>query len=260
MKITIIFILVVQCILVVSGIECTNRGESTSTLTPQATHLPTTISTPTPVPDPTPPKLGGGEKLPVSYQYTRTWSANEETIVMHVYIKDDKARVDWNLYEPPPGKNEKIKYINDGEYKWLYDVDEHWASKYQSSHMVHQIEEHMLWFTENYYGAVSQEEIISMMRIACTTNQLCSNVAITGHATINEQFCTQFTYFAHDGSTIHYWISNDGYLVRIESIYVSGYCVTMEYTDIELDVYISDDKFDIKKMAPGAIIVEMTAS
>jgi len=179
---------------------------------------------------------------------------------MHVWVKGEKSRADWNLYETSPAKNEKIKFFNDGEYKWIYDVDEHSAAKYQSEGTVHQVEDHMLWFSDNYYGPVSEGAIISEMRIACNLDQFCSSVDITGHETINGHSCTKYTYSAHDGATIIYWISDGGYLMKLQSAEVTGRVITMEYTDIDLNPSISDDMFDIEKVAPGAIIVDMTAS
>lgn len=217
-------------------------------------------ASPTPIPDPTPPELGGGADLPETYQYTRTWACGNETIVMHVWVKDEKLRADWSLYEPPPGKNERIKFINDGEYKWIYDVDEHYAEKYQPSNPVHQVEEHMLWFTENYYGAMSEGIILLDMQAACDHDQFCSSVTLTGHEVIDGQYSTQFTYSTHDGSVINYWISPSGYLVKLESMDTNGRLITMDYTDVDLNPSISDDIFEMEEVAPGAIIVDMTLS
>jgi hypothetical protein len=221
---------------------------------------PTPRSTPTPAPDPTPPQLGGGAELPEAYQYTRKWSRDDETIVMHVWVKGDKSRADWSLYETSPAKNEKIKFIDDGIYKWIYDVDEHIATKNLSAVEVHQVEEHMLWFSENYYGDKSEDTIISGMQAACDSDPLCSTVDITGHETIDGHYCTQYTYSTYDGATIIYWISSSGWLVQVESTDVTGWTITMEFNDIDLNPIIPDDIFDMDKMAPGAIIVDMTAS
>jgi outer membrane lipoprotein-sorting protein len=179
---------------------------------------------------------------------------------MHVWVKGDKSRTDWSLYEPPPGKNEKIRFIDDGEYKWLYDVDEHAATKYLSGAAVHQVEEQVLWFTTYYYGAASEEAILSEMRLACDRNRSCSSVAITGHEDIEGQPTTQYTYIADDGATIIYWISAAGHLVRLESEEASGRSISMEYRNVLLSPSISDDVFEFDKMAPGAVVVDMTAS
>jgi len=48
--------------------------------------------------------------------------------------------------------------------------------------------------------------------------------------------------------------------MKLQSAEVTGRVITMEYTDIDLNPSISDDMFDIEKVAPGAIIVDMTAS
>jgi hypothetical protein len=213
-----------------------------------------------PSPDPTPPPLGDGDELPEAYQYTRTWSDGVETIVMHVWVKDGKSRADWNLYESPPGKNEKIKFIDDGEYKWIYDVDEHWAARYQTRDTVHQVEEHMLWFSENYYGSMPEAAILSEMQAACAVDPQCSGVEITGHETINGQSGTQFTYSASNGAAIVYWISNGGWLVQVVTTDATDYSVTMRYEDVDLNPGISDDVFDMEKLAPGALITDMTAS
>ena len=210
-----------------------------------------------PGPDPTPPPVGGVE-LPGTYQYLRTWQDHEEIIIMYVWVKGGKLRVDWSLYGP--GKNEKMKFIDDGEYKWIYEVDLHTAAKYLTGAAVHQVDEHLLWFAENYYGTMSEEAILSEMQAACDVDQLCSSVAVSGHETIDGQPCRKFTYSACDGATIAYWISNNGWLVQVEFIDATDYSITMKYTDIDLNPSIPYDKFDIEKVAPGAEIIDITAS
>jgi outer membrane lipoprotein-sorting protein len=232
-------------IVLVSGLACGNSGVE---------------PTPTPGPDPTPPPVGGSVELPEAYQYSRMWARDDETIVMHVSVKDEKSRIDWSLYETSPAKNEKIKFIDDGEYKWIYDIDEHWAAKYLTEDVVHQAEEHLLWFSENYYGNMSESTVLSEMQAACDSDAQCSDVAITGHETVDGQLCTKYTYRAYNDSEIVYWISNSGYLVQVEYTDTAGWTTTMKFTDIDLNPSISDDIFDISKVAPGAIIVDMSAS
>jgi hypothetical protein len=252
-KITSAAIVFLLGIVLVSGLACVNGlGEPTPT--------PTSTSTPTPGPDPPPPPVEGGAELPEAYQYTRTWARDDETIVMHVWVKGDKSRADWSLYETSPAKNEKIKFIDDGTYKWVYDVDEHAATKNLSEATVHQVEEHMLWFSENYYGNMSEGTIIFAMQAACDSDPLCSTVDITGHETIDGQYCTKYAYSAYDSATIIYWISNSGYLVQVEYTDTTGWTTTMKFTDIDLNPRISDDIFDISKVAPGATIIDMTVS
>ncbi len=245
MKIAQVAIVLLLGIVLVSGLACGN-----SDIEP----------TPTPGPDPTPPPVGGSVELPEAYQYTRLWARDDETIVMHVWVKGEKSRADWSLYETSPAKNEKIKFIDDGEYKWIYEVDEHWAAKYQTEDVVHQAEEHMLWFSENYYGNMSEDAILSEMQAACEIDAHCSSVAITDHETVDGQLWTKYTYSADDDTAIVYWISNGGYLVQVEYTDTTGWTTTMKYTNIDLNSSISDDIFDISKVAPGAIIVDMTAS
>jgi outer membrane lipoprotein-sorting protein len=245
LKIAQVAIVLLLGIVLVSGLACGN-----SDIEP----------TPTPGPDPTPPPVGGSVELPEAYQYTRLWARDDETIVMHVWVKGEKSRADWSLYETSPAKNEKIKFIDDGEYKWIYEVDEHWAAKYQTEDVVHQAEEHMLWFSENYYGNMSEDAILSEMQAACEIDAHCSSVAITDHETVDGQLWTKYTYSADDDTAIVYWISNGGYLVQVEYTDTTGWTTTMKYTNIDLNSSISDDIFDISKVAPGAIIVDMTAS
>lgn len=245
MKIAQVATVLLLGIVLVSGLACGNSGME---------------PTPTPGPDPTPPPVGGSAELPEAYQYTRTWARDDETIVMHVWIKSEKSRADWSLYETSPEKNEKIKFTDDGEYKWIYEVDEHWAAKYQTEDVVHQAEEHMLWFSENYYGNMSEGAILSAMQAACDSDAQCSSVAITGNETIDGQPCNKYTYSSYDNAAIVYWISNGGYLVQVEYTDTMGWTTTMKYTNIDLNSSISDDIFDISKVAPGAIIVDMTAS
>lgn len=245
MKIAQVAMVLLLGIVLMSGLACGNSGVE---------------PTPTPGPDPTPPQVEGSAELPEAYHYTRTWARDDETIVMHVWVKGEKSRTDWSLYETSPVKNEKIKFIDDSEYKWIYEVDEHWAAKYQTEDVVHQVEEHMLWFSENYYGNMSEGTIISEMQAACDTDAQCSSAAITGHETIDGQPCTKYTYSAYDDAEIVYWIANNGYLVQVEYTDTTGWTTTMKFTDIDLNSSISDDIFDISKVAPGAIIVDMTAS
>ena len=247
MKVAQVAIVLLLGIVLASGLACGNgSGEPTPT--------------PTPGPDPTPPPVWGSVELPEAYQYSRLWARDDETIVMHVWVKGEKSRVDWNLYETSPAKNEKIKFIDDGEYKWIYEVDEHWAAKYQTEDVVHQAEEHMLWFSENYYGNMSEGAILSEMQVACDSDANCSSVAITSHETVDGQLWTKYTYSSYDDTAIAYWIADSGYLVQVEYTDTTGWTTTMKYTNIDLNSIISDDIFDISKVAPGAIIVDMTAS
>jgi outer membrane lipoprotein-sorting protein len=238
-------LLLLLCTLFLSGLSCGNGNIETT-------------GSPTPIPDPTPPPLGAGEELPESYQYTRTWANNEEIIIMYVWVKGEKYRVDWSLYGI--GKNEKMKFIEDSEFKWVYEVDARAATKYSSGAEVHQVDEHMLWFTENYYGTMSEGIILLNMQAACDHDQSCSSIAFAGSEVINGESSRKYTYSTHDGSTITYWISNYGWLVGVVSADATDYTVTMKYADVDLNPSISDDTFNIEKVAPGAEIVDMTAS
>jgi outer membrane lipoprotein-sorting protein len=212
-------------------------------------------------PTPTPTEEIGA--LPETYQYSMEWSdSNEVSVSLDVWGKGGKSRVDMNMTEPSEETETKI-FIDDGEFQWIYDQNENIATKYQldsdqSDAGMSLVDTYTWWFVEYYFGNVSEEAILAEMKVACDINPLCSSVAITGHESIGGQSCTKFTSSAYDGSTIIYWISNSGLLIKVEATNTAGYSVDMEYTNIDLNSSISDDTFDIDKVAPGVEITDMT--
>ncbi len=207
-------------------------------------------------PTPTPTEEIGA--LPETYQYSMEWSdSNEVSVSLDVWGKGGKSRVDMNMTEPSE-ETETIIFIDDGEFQWIYDQYENIATKYQSDAGMSLADSYTWWFVEYYFGDVSEETILAEMEVACDIDSLCSSVAITGHESIGEQYCTKLTSSAYDGATIIYWISNSGLLIKVEATDAAGYSVTLEYTNIDLDSSISDDKFDIDKVAPGVEITDMT--
>jgi outer membrane lipoprotein-sorting protein len=212
-------------------------------------------------PTPTPTEEIGA--LPETYQYSMEWSdSNEVSVSLDVWGKGVKSRVDMNMTEPSEETETKI-FIDDGEFQWIYDQNENIATKYQldsdqSDVEMSLVDTYTWWFVEYYFGNVSEEAILAEMKVDCDINPLCSSVAITGHESIGGQSCTKFTSSAYDGSTIIYWISNSGLLIKVEATNTAGYSVDMEYTNIDLNSSISDDTFDIDKVAPGVEITDMT--
>jgi outer membrane lipoprotein-sorting protein len=207
-------------------------------------------------PTPTPTEEIG--ELPETYQYSMAWSdSNEVSVSLDVWGKGGNSRVDMNMTEPSE-ETESIIFIDDGEFQWIYDQNENIATKYQSDATMSLADSYTWWFVKYYFGNVSEETILAEMEVACDIDPLCSSVAITGHESIGGQSCTKLTSSAYDGATIIYWISNSGLLIKVEATDAAGYSVTMEYTNIDLNSSISDDKFDIDKVAPGVEITDMT--
>lgn len=200
----------------------------------------------------------GAAELPETYQYSMEWSdSNEVSVSLDVWGKGGNSRVDMSMTEPSE-ETETIIFIDDGEFQWIYDQNENIATKYQSDAGMSLADSYTWWFVQYYFGDVSDETMLAEMEVACDIDPLCSSVAITGHESIGGQSCTKFTSSAYDGATIIYWISNSGLLIKVEAANAIGYTVDMEYTNIDLNSSISDDKFDIDKVAPGVEIIDTT--
>jgi outer membrane lipoprotein-sorting protein len=186
------------------------------------------------------------------------WSdSNEVSVSLDVWGKAEKSRVDMSMTEPGEETNLAI-FIDDSEFQWIYDQYENIATKYQSDAGMSLADSYTWWFVEYYFGNVSEETIHTELEVACDVDPLCSSVAITGYESIGGQPCTKYTSSAYDGATIIYWISNSGLLIKVEAIDATDYSVAMEYTNIDLTSSISDDNFDIDKVAPGVEITDMT--
>jgi outer membrane lipoprotein-sorting protein len=214
---------------------------------------------PKPTPDATLTPTGEIGELPGTYKYSMAWSDSDgETVSMDVWVKGDKSRVD--MSQTVPGwETETIIFLDDSQFEWMYYPDENQAYKWlrddQTSGMA---DAYTWWFTEYYYGTVLEGTILADMQASCAIEPICSSVAITGHDTISGQSCTEFTATATHGGMDIYWISNSGWLMKLYTIDATGYSVTMEYIDIDLNPSISNDAFDIDTVAPGAEIIDMT--
>jgi len=237
--------LVVALIAVGVAMGC-GGGESEPTPTPEAT----------PEITPTPTEEIG--ELPGTFQYSMEWSTSDgDTVSLNMWVKGEKARTDMSMKEPGE-EIETIIFIDDGEYEWTYNQDGNVAIKYQSGSEASLAGMYTLWFTENYYGTVSEGTILTSMEVACAISPTCSSASITGHETLNGQSCDKFTLTNTDGATAAYWISNSGWLTKVETIDATGYSVTMEFTNVDLNPSISNDIFDIDQVAPDAEIIDMT--
>lgn len=207
-------------------------------------------------PTPTPTEEVG--ELSGTYQYSMQWSdSNEVRVSLDVWSKGEKSRVDMSMTDPSEETNLAI-FINDGEFQWIYDQYKNIVTKYLSDSGMSLADSYTWWFIKYYFGNVSEETILTEMEVACDSDALCSSVSITGHESIGGQSCIKLTSSAYDGATIMYWISNGGLLIKVEATDTAGYSVYMEYTHIDLNSSISDDQFDIDKVAPGVEITDIT--
>lgn len=191
---------------------------------PTPTPGPTATPEPTQTPEPTatPEEIG---ELPGTFQYSMEFSDSEGiTVTMDVWAKGVKSRSDYTA------NNIAMKYSRGG------------GSDPSAAYA--------LWFTENYYGDTSEGTILAAMQVACP------GASITGHETVAGQSTTKFT-CTLEGITTHYWITDDGWLVKAE-VSQDGYTATYQFTDIILNQPISDDMFDINVVAPGATVMDMT--
>jgi len=207
---------------------------------------------------------GGGEtegevgELPGTYLYSMAWSdSDEETVYLDVWVKEEKSRID--ISQTLPGEETgTIILIDNGEFEWMYYPDENQAYKWLRDDETSSFADaYTWWFAENYYSTVSEVTMLAEMQAACAVDPTCASVAITGHEAVGGQSCTKFTYTAYDGATTIYWVSSSGWLMKLESTDATGYSLTMGYSDIDLNPSISNDKFDIDKVAPGAEIIDM---
>ena len=208
--------------------------------------------TPTPMATPTPTPTEEIGELPGTFQYSMEWSdSDDDTASMDVWVKGEKSRVDWSMTEQG-AETATVIFIDDGEFDWMCYPDENLAYKWPTMSGVNPGAAYALWFTENYYGTVSEDTILAAMQVGCP-----GGASKGDHETVAGQSCTKFTCNLGDGVTATYWISNSGWLVKGEFTQ-AGYAYTMEFTSVDLNPSISNDIFDIYQVAPDATIIDMT--
>ena len=209
--------------------------------------------TPTPMATPTPTPTEAIGELPGTYQYSMEWSDSTGSMSsMDVWVKGEKSRADWSMTEQG-AETATVIFIDDGEFDWMCYPDENLAYKWPTMSGMNPGTAYALWFTENYYGTVSEYTILQAMQIACP-----GGASKDVHETISGQSCTKFTCNLGDGGTATYWISNSGWLVKAQ-ITQADDTYTMEFTNVDLNPSISDDMFNIYEvMAPDAEIIDMT--
>jgi outer membrane lipoprotein-sorting protein len=247
---TCIFIAAMLAVIMIAGFGCGNGqpAQPTPTPTPTATAV---------EPTPTQTQNGTAAELPDTYQYSieLTDQANL-LIVINIRVKGEKARSDYAI-TPPEEDTDTTVLIDDGEFDWVYDPDQNQVAKHKPGAGADPAAFYSLWFTSNYYGAVTEGGILSALQASCAIDPLCESVETSGHDTVAGQACTVFTVTGNEGRVIEYCISAGGYPLRI-SLTDFGFTSTMTFTDIDLNPDIPESIFDIHSVAPGAQIIDNT--
>ena len=238
----------------ITGLAADTYNATITISAPGATNTPQTVPMSLTV------NPAGPAELPGTFQYSIDYSDSDgNTMSIDVWVKDGKARSDWE--QTPPGEpTQRMIFISDGEFDWLYNPDENTALKYPPESGMNPGIFYEAWFGACYYGPVSESGMLEAAQMACEDEPTCASVDIIGHETIGGEYCAIFTWTGTDGSTATVWISaSNGYPLRLEFIDATGFTVTMEFTGIDLNPTISDDIFDVDQVfAPGTEIIDMT--
>jgi outer membrane lipoprotein-sorting protein len=193
--------------------------------------------------------------LPENYQFSMVWSDSDENKgTMDFWVKGDQRRTDWRMTQD--GINKELLIIDDGQFGYIYYPDDNLLKKYKSASMI--INPGAIYvqeFEDRYYGGVPEAEILAALQAAYPFG---ANIA--RHEIINGQPSTKFTGNISSMCNMnYYWITPNGWLARAE-ITQGDDTYTAEFTDIDLSTNISDDLFDIDKVAPEAEIMDHTGT
>jgi len=220
-----------------------------------ATNTPQTVPVSLTINPAVPPELPGTYKFSVEYS-----DSEGNTMTMDYWMKEGKARVDWNWTAPGEEETTAI-FISDGNFDWYYVPDANMAYKYLPGHGMNPGTSYVYWFTGYYYGYMSEGEMLAAMQAACDASPECASVSIAGEETILGENCTKFTWNETDGSQGIFWISQaHGWLWKWQYYDASeDVTATMQFTDVDLNPTISDAIFDVDQVfAPGTTIIDMT--
>jgi outer membrane lipoprotein-sorting protein len=218
--------------------------------------------TPTPTatavqPTPTQTQSGTTAELPDTYQFSIAFADQANlSIDINVWVKGERMRSDYAITQPEEDTDTTI-FIADGEFDWVYDPDEEQVSKYNPGAGANPAAFYSMWFESNYYGSATESEILSAMQASCTIDPLCESVEKTGDSSVDGEPCTIFAMTSTEGTVIEHCLSADGYPLMI-SLTDFGFTSTLTFTGIDLNPDISDDIFDIDKVAPGAEVIDNT--
>lgn len=243
---TFIFIAVLLVTITTAGLGCGNGQPSQPTPTPTAIQ-----------PTPTQTHNGSPAELPDTYLYSiRLTDQAGLVITIDIRVNGEKTRSDYTIILPEEDPDTTI-FIGDGQFDWVYDPDQDQVAKHKPGAGADPAAFYSLWFTANYYGAVTEGEILSAMQASCSIDPLCESVEKKGHDTVGGEPCTVFAMTSTEGTLIEYCIAAQGYPLRI-SLTDFGFISTMTFTDIDLNPDIPESIFDIHSVAPGAQIIDNT--
>jgi len=238
----------------ITGLAADTYSATITISAPGATNTPQTASVTLTV------NPAGPAELPGTFQYSIDYSDSDgNTMSIDVWVKDGKARSDWEQ-TPPGGLTQRIIFISDGEFDWLYSPDENMAFKHPPESGTNPVMVYEAWFGTCYYGPASESGMLAAAQMACQADPTCASVDIIGHETSGGEYCAIFTWTGTDGRTATVWIStSNGYPLRLEFTDAIGFTMTMEFTGIDLNPAISDDIFDVDQVfTPGTEIIPMT--
>jgi outer membrane lipoprotein-sorting protein len=239
----------------ITGMAAGSYNATITITAPDATNSPQTVSVSLDI------SSAAAAELPGTYSYMMEYSdTNGYAMSMLVQVKEGVgARTDWTTLTPSATT---VIFISDGEFDWYYVPDYHMAFKYCPDSGMNPGAPYALWFTEYYYGSLSEGDILAAMEAACAFEPTCASVAITGHETILGEYCTIFTMTMTDGSTMSIWlpVGSGGWLMKWEySDAMTGITSTMQFTAIDLSPTIPDSTFDVDQVfAPGTVIYDNT--
>ena len=183
-------------------------------------------------------------ELPANYKFFVEWSDSIGGIVeMQYWAKGDKWRMDWSSNEGDIESERLLIY--DEQFAYVYMPAMAQVIKYSSpSQMSNPGMPYTQEFEIYYFVNVSEATILAGFEAVCS-----GGTFTYGQEDVNVQSCTKFTCNS-DGDVSSKWISDNGWLVRVERTTQSGYAYTMQYSNIELNADIEDSIFDIALLVP----------
>ncbi len=212
---------------------------------------------------------GGGQgpasaaDLPGAYQFRITYSDDDGNQgIIDYWFRDSKERTDWQWTDS--GQPTEVRtLISDGQFDWLYiPTGNGVVIKFTRGDYSNPRASYLAPFKQHYYGAVTEEEMLAAAQSVCDADSDCKSVGISGHETIGGEECVAFIWTFNDGSTATEWSSTTRgcLLKRVYRVASTGKTTTMQFTNVDLNPTIQDERFDINAVAPGATIVDMTGN
>lgn len=245
---TFTFIVALLALIAAVVFGCGNGQPAQPTPTPTATAV---------EPTPTQTHNGSPAELPDTYRYSIKFTDQDNLLIdIDIWVEGAKMRSDYAITPPGEGTNTTV-FIDDGEFEWVFFQYENQVMKYSPGAGPNPAALYSMWFTSNYFGALTEAGILSAMQASCTIDPLCESVEISGHDTVAGQPCAVFAMTSTEGTVIDHCISTGGYPLKI-SLTDFGFTSTLKFSNIDLNPTIPDSRFDIDAVAPGAEVIDNT--